>query len=186
MINDGDGQDDPRDPVVFDPGKPNTNFRKEGGHKKREHGECHDQVEESRAQRVPGHTLRNLDANPRGSRRRARMRSGGFRPVPYINGMRDQEQQTPDCGHPQKIPANVDRDLLTPRICRPLDEVQAASPPATPRIARFTRFLMSGTLYPLYCKGWAPRTASCPAISAVSAFLGFPCTAASTAVSRTG
>src|SRR6266566_1669021 len=114
------------------------------------------------------------------------MRGDWFRPVPYINGMDDQEQQTPYCGQPQKAPANVDWDLLTPRILRPLYEVQAASYAATPRIARFTRFLINGTLYPLYCKGWAPRTASCPASSAVSSFRGFPCTAASTAVNRTG
>src|SRR2546421_517843 len=105
------------------------------------------------SQRVPGHMVRNLDANLSGSRRRARMHSNGFRPISYVNGMRDQEQQTPDCGHPQKVPANVDRNLLAPRILRPLDEVQAASSAPTPRIARFTRFLMSGTLYALYCKG---------------------------------
>src|SRR5216684_8922442 len=136
---------------------------------------------------MSGDALGNVGGGPGGaSRSPVRMRSDGFRPVPYVYGMSDQEQQAPDCGHPQQAPANVDRDLLTPRILCPLDQVQAASSPATPRIARFTRFLMSGTLYPLYCKGWAPRTASCPAISAVSAFLGFPCTAASTAVSRTG
>src|SRR5262249_16482975 len=98
--------------------------------------------------------------------------------------MDDQKKQTPDGRNPQKIPANVDRDLLPPRTFAPLYEVQAALPPGTPRIARFTRFLISGTLYPLCCRGLAPWTASCAASSAVCSFRGFPSTAVSALFNR--
>src|SRR5258708_37643251 len=57
---------------------------------------------------------------------------------------------------------------------------------AVPRIARFTRFLSSGTLKPLYCNGSAPWMAIFPAISAVSSLHGLPITADSTADNRTG
>src|SRR6202165_4560299 len=184
VINDGDGQNDPRDPVVSDPGKLDTHLREESGEKQRQHGDRHDQVEEASAKRMSRDALGNMSEDSRGNRRRIRMRGSGLRLNVYR--MDDQEQQSPDCGHPQKAPGNVDRDLLTPRTLRPLYEVQAASCPPTPRIARFTRFRINGTLYPLCCSGMAPRTASCPASSAVSAFRGFPCTAASTAVSRAG
>src|SRR5437867_7908131 len=88
-----------------------------------------------------------------------RMRSGGFRPVSYINGMADEEQKPSDCRHPQQAPGNVNRNLLTPRTLRPFYEVQAATFPPAPRIARFTRFIINGTLKPLCCRGLAPRTA---------------------------
>src|ERR1700730_13567617 len=99
-------------------------------------------MEESRAQRVPGHTLGNVQTCARcGERTFARMRSGmGFRPEFHIDGVTDQEKQPADCGDPQKAPRNVNRDLLSPRTLCPLYEVQAASPPFTPRIERFTRF----------------------------------------------
>src|SRR5260370_36177276 len=122
VIDNGDGQDDSRDPVVRDPGKPYAQFRKESCQEQREHCDRHDQVEESRAERVSGDALWNLGGDTSSNRWRVRMRVRCFREVSYINGVNDQEKQTPNCGNPQKAPSNVDRDLLTPRILRPLDE----------------------------------------------------------------
>src|ERR1019366_1151606 len=82
VIDDGDGQDDPRDPVVGDPGKLDTYLGKEGSQEQREHGGRHDPVEKPSPQRVSGDTLGNAGGDSRGgSGRIARMQSGGFRPV---------------------------------------------------------------------------------------------------------
>src|SRR5262249_16894523 len=132
-------------------------------------------------------TLGNLNGDLWSDRRRlARMQRDSFRPVSDVYRMHDQEKQTPACRHPQKTPRNMYRDLLTPGTLCPLYEVQAILPPGTPRIARFTRFLISGTLYPLCCRGLAPWTASCAASSAVCWFAGFPSTAASAVFNRSG
>src|SRR5258708_4634813 len=104
-------------------------------------------MKESSAQRMPGDTFGNVQASTR-CRERTFARMGGmrFRPKFHVDSVNDQKKQPANRGNPQKAPCDVNRDLLPPRTLCPLYEVQAASPPFTPRIERFTRFLMSGTL----------------------------------------
>src|SRR5262249_5007360 len=56
----------------------------------------------------------------------------------------------------------------------------------TPRMARFTRLRISGTLYPLYRSVTAPSTAILPARSAVASSRALPTIAVSTFGSRFG
>ena len=46
--NDGNRQHGASDPVISNPGKPNPQFRKEGGKQKREHGRSHDPMKQPR------------------------------------------------------------------------------------------------------------------------------------------
>src|SRR5712671_3720497 len=104
-------------------------------------------MKESSTQRVPGDTFGNVQASTgSGERTFARMHGMRFSPKFHVDGVNDQKKQPADRRDPQKGPRNVNRDLLSPRTLCPLYEVQAASPPFTPRIERFTRFLMSGIL----------------------------------------
>src|SRR5579862_3813956 len=104
--------------------------------------------------------------------------------VPQPDRMADKEDKSADGRDPDQKKRDVNRDVLPPRTFRPLNQAHFAS--STPRMERFTRLRISGTLYPLCCNGCAPWMASSPAILAVSSLRGFPLTASSTAFRRTG
>ena len=95
VINHGDGKDDPGDPMVGDPGEFDAHLGEESSKQKREHGERHHCMEESRAERVPRDAFGDGCGDPGGSAHSlARMRFRGFRPVADIKGMHNQKQQT--------------------------------------------------------------------------------------------
>src|SRR5277367_639934 len=121
----------------------------------------------------------------RGDQRRSAARKLlGFGEISEVCGVNNKKQKSDNNRDPNQEPSNVNRDTLSPRTDGPLQEVHVAS--STPPMARFTRFLISGILYALNCKGTAPCTASFPAISPVAAFGGLPRTASSTTFKRRG
>src|SRR5262249_32879140 len=99
-----------------------------------------------------------------------------------VSGVGSQERDAGNQRCPQQIPRDVRQNLLSPGAAPERQDI-VHSP--TPRIARLTRFRISGILYALNRSGCAPRTASSPASAAVfSSAQGLPLTSASTLSSR--
>ena len=62
----------------------------------------------------------------------------------HVAGVRDEERDAGEERRPQQIPRDVREDRLVPGVAAPGQDVHV--PASTPRIARFTRFRISGTL----------------------------------------
>src|SRR5262245_32385411 len=174
-------QQQPRHPVPLHPLELDAHDRQECGEDEHQHRECHYPVKEAGDAIVP----RDLRRQPLPL---------GLEPIDFslitllvareqhVAAMRHEEQEAANERRPEQTPRDVGEDVLTPRAPCPGYEVHSPAP----RIARFTRFCISGILEALCRSGAAPRVAISAAILAVSSLRAFPRMAVSTSSRRTG
>ena len=129
------------DPVPGDPGELHADDRQEGGEQQHEHRGGHHPVERPRHQRVPFDALGELGVQHfqpigLGSGALAMGRQQHVAPVSH------EEHHAGEKRSPEERPGDVGEDVLSPGIQSPPYELHLSPP----RMARFTRFRISGIL----------------------------------------